>query len=56
MRNFYLKNKSDRRKQQEQIDNILAIYAYLGKQNRKKPLPKNDKTSERIDKLRGGEA
>lgn len=44
MRNYYLKNRSDKAKQQEQINNVLRVYDFLGQQNRKKPIPTNIKT------------
>ena len=43
MRNYYLKNRSDQAKQQEQINNVLRVYDFLGQQNRKKPIPTNIK-------------
>lgn len=49
---YYKHNKKDI---QHQIDTLLQVYDFLGRQNRKKELPKDEKNVERIYTVQGGE-
>lgn len=50
MKNKYPISRKDK---QQQIENLLKVYDFLGRQNRKKELPKNNKNTERIDRIQG---
>ena len=45
--------KGFKRDKQQQIDNLLKVYDYIGKANRKDELPKNNKNTETIDRIQG---
>lgn len=45
-----------KRQRQHQIDNVLSVYDYIGKANRRKDLPKSVKNTEKTDNKQGGRA